>query len=92
MWNKLLAFVYGSSSRACTSFFPTLLDEFTIHGPNGDHHCLVTEVLGPSLRRLNDRDAETDMIPAGVASKIAVQMAEAVTKLQERGVAHGGKF
>ena len=27
-------------------------DEFTTHGPNGNHRCLVTEVLGPSLRNL----------------------------------------
>lgn len=26
-----------------------LLDEFFVEGPNGRHHCLVLELLGPSL-------------------------------------------
>jgi serine/threonine-protein kinase SRPK3 len=31
------------------AFVVSLLDEFEIHGPNGLHRCIVTEVLGPSV-------------------------------------------
>lgn len=27
----------------------TMLNQFTVRGPNGDHHCLVFELLGPSI-------------------------------------------
>ena len=81
---------WGSASGGRPSFFPTVLDEFTIQGPNGNHRCLVTEVLGPSLRKLAGEVDEFFPFPLEVAKKIAVQLACAVSELHERGIVHGG--
>lgn len=51
LWGILL---FGWGSFDCSRlFFPTLLDEFIIHGPNGDHRHLATKEL-PNLRNLMD--------------------------------------
>ena len=89
LWNAL-SFGWESASRGRPSFFPTVLDEFTTHGPNGNHCCLVTEVLGPSLRNLAGEVDEFFPFPLAVAKKIAVQLARAVSELHERGIVHGG--
>ena len=81
---------WGSASGGRPSFFPAMLDEFTIHGPNGNHRCLVTEVLGPSLFSLVDEDEEFYPISLAVAKKIAFQLAHAVSELHECGIVHGG--
>ncbi|KAF8474217.1 kinase-like domain-containing protein, partial [Kalaharituber pfeilii] len=70
-------------------FFPTLLDEFTIHGPNGEHLCLVTEVLGPSLDVVQDC-CEQEMLPVEVAKKVVVQLIQAIIELHNCGIVHGG--
>ena len=85
-----LSFGWESSSRGRPSFFPTVLDEFATHGPNGNHRCLVTEVLGPSLRKLAGEVDEFFPFPLAVTKKIAVQLARAVSELHERGIVHGG--
>ena len=72
------------------SFFPIVLDEFTINGPNGNHRCLVTEALGPSLSGLAGEDDELFCFPLAVAKKVAVQLAYAVSELHECGIVHGG--
>ena len=77
-------------SRCRPSFFPIVLDEFTIGGPNGNRRCLVTEALGPSLRDLTDEDDELFCFQLAVAKKVAVQLAHAVSELHERGIVHGG--
>ena len=61
---------WGSSSGGCPSFFPIVLDEFTIHRPKGNHCCLVTEVQGPSLRSLQERpNGEVYALPLAVEKK-----------------------
>ena len=67
-----------------------MLDEFTIHGPNGNHRCLVTEALGPSLRSLPN--GEVYSFPLAVVIKVAVQLEHAVSKPHECGTVHGGTF
>jgi serine/threonine-protein kinase SRPK3 len=71
-------------------FFPTLLDEFVIHGPNGSHRCTVTEVLGPSIA-IPDPNDRTDSLPllVPVAKRVAVQLAVAVAELHRLGIIHG---
>ena len=89
LWNAM-SLGWGSASGGRPSFFPAMLDEFTIHGPNGNHRCLVTEVLGPSLFSLVDEDEEFYPISLAVAKKIAFQLAHAVSELHECGIVHGG--
>ena len=83
---------WESSSGARPSFFPVMLDEFTIHGPNGNHRCLVTEVLGPSIGSLAEEDQSLYMFPLAVVRKVAVQLAHAVSRIHECGIVHGGTF
>ena len=85
-----LSLGWRSSSGGRPSFFPTVLDEFTIHGPNGNHRCLVTEVVGPSLCSLVGAELEFYSFSLAVAKKIAVQLAHAVSELHECGIVHGG--
>ena len=39
----------ANSKAAGSSAVLLLLDSFTLEGPNGKHHCFVTEPLGPSV-------------------------------------------
>ena len=61
---------WGSASGGRPPFFPTVLDGFTIHGPNGNHRCLVTEVVGSSLRNLVGGDYEFYPFSLAVAKKM----------------------
>jgi len=79
-----------SSSRISPSFFPQLLDEFTINGPNGEHRCLVTDVLGPSLYGISGGREQLPSLAIGVARRIAIQLVQAVAKLLECGIVHAG--
>jgi serine/threonine-protein kinase SRPK3 len=72
-----------------SEFFPVLLDEFTVNGPNGTHRCIVTEVLGPSLSNILSAD-ELQELPVSWERKIALQLTRAVATMHERGVVHGG--
>ncbi|KAF8244063.1 hypothetical protein K440DRAFT_610664 [Wilcoxina mikolae CBS 423.85] len=56
LWS-FLQFGWRSSNCPCRSLYPTLVDEFTIHGPNVFTSAVI-KVLGPSLRDLmpDDRD------------------------------------
>ncbi|KAF8245454.1 kinase-like protein [Wilcoxina mikolae CBS 423.85] len=82
---------FGSpSSSSRIEFFPTLLDEFIINGPNGSHRCIVTEALGPSLSEFLDEDVRDGRLPIQLARRIGVQLAQAVAEMHARGIVHGG--
>lgn len=72
----------------------SLLDHFTISGPNGEHCCLVSEVAGPTLLSLYDNagPASARRLKGQIARKIARQVALAVAYLHANGVGHGGKL
>jgi hypothetical protein len=69
-----------------------ILDEFEIHGPNGTHHCVVTELLGPSIDAVMDCSAieGCGRLPTGIARRTAVQCAEALVSLHSQGIVHAG--
>ena len=83
-----LSLGWGSTSGDRPSFFPTLLDEFTIHDPNDNHRYLVTKVMGPSLRSLAGEVHDFYPFSLVVAKKIAVRLAHAVSELHECGIVH----
>ena len=67
------------------------MDRFSIQGPNGNHTCLVKEVLGPTLSDVKKSFAY-DLIPLHIARKAMVQLALGLSYIHARGVVHGGKY
>ncbi|KAK9321552.1 kinase-like domain-containing protein [Lipomyces orientalis] len=72
----------------------SLLDHFTIEGPNGCHTCLVSPLGGPDLSQIcmyhnPDRSAARRRLRGALARKFARQVTLAVEYLHSRGVAHG---
>lgn len=64
----------------------TILDEFRVKGPNGEHRCVVRD---PARMSLSDaRDASyTRLFPLPVVRAIAAQLIQAVAFLHSQGVA-----
>lgn len=74
--------------------FCKFLRSFVHHGPNGAHHCLVFELLGPSLGILyssENRRQPLELRPETVVG-FSKQLLQAVDALHRAGCAHGGMF
>ena len=68
----------------------SLLDDFLIDGPNGQHQCLVGEVVGSSI--VNTREfSEHRMLSLKTARDITAQLALGLAFLHSCGVIHGGE-
>ena len=86
---KILNYLKQSSTdHPGRQYIAFLIDHFELHGPNGTHLCLVSEVLGPSLAYLIGKNLQ---LRGSVARKVARQLAEAVAFLHSQGVCHGGR-
>lgn len=71
----------------------SLLDHFTIQGPNGTHMCLVSEVAGPNVTTLNDSPGKvvgSQRLRAYLAKKVARQTVEALQYIHSHELCHGG--
>ena len=71
----------------------SILDNFTIEGPNGTHTCYVSQVGGPSIAQLSDSPGQVAgnrRLQAPLARKLARQLANAVFFLHSLGITHGG--
>lgn len=71
----------------------TILDDFTIDGPNGTYLCYALQLGGPSLSAISDSPGEipgTRRLRAALARKLARQLAKAVSLMHSVGVVHGG--
>jgi len=71
----------------------SILDNFTIQGPNGTHMCYVSQVGGPSIAQLSDSPGQmagSRRLHAPLARKLAGQLANAVFLLHSLGITHGG--
>lgn len=64
----------------------TLLDHFTLHGPNGTHFVLVTEVVVPLLPTL--RFKPTPLWRKSVARNLA----QALAQLHTKKIVHVGMY
>ena len=64
----------------------TLLDSFKHDGPNGEHECLVFELMGPAVEACYDPDYNP--IPAKQAKSICKQLLTALKCLHNLGIAH----
>ncbi|KAF8542412.1 kinase-like domain-containing protein [Trichophaea hybrida] len=65
-----------------------LLDSFYVTGPNGQHLCIVLDVLGPGCSRVAER-SRNNRLSGAQARKVSKQLLMAVNFLHESGVAHG---
>lgn len=86
-----------ASGNLSQHYIATMLDSFVHEGPNGSHHCLVSEFLGPSLDRFM-REHEKHhyakklaMYNVGNIADMMHQVMEAVSFIHEAGMAHGGE-
>ena len=70
---------------------PTVLDRFTIQGPNGIHPCLVTEPARCSLADTKEASVSR-LFRLDVARSLAAQLALAVAHIHDQGLVHGGKY
>lgn len=76
-----------------------LRDEFCYEGPNGNHQCLVFELLGPSLDSVIESyrplpwDVATvdNRLDSDVILRVSKQLLSALSSLHDKGIAHGGK-
>lgn len=90
--NRVLAMLVeprGSGLHPGRQYIPSLLDHFTVSGPNGQHACLVTSPARSSLRGAKDDYSWPTLCPVGFRA-IAAQLIEAVAYMHSRGVVHGG--
>ena len=71
--------------------FVQLRDHFFHQGPNGNHLCLVTELLGPRLPAVLETlgDKDTWLAP-NIVLKVAQKLLESIEVLHSAGFAHGG--
>ena len=73
-----------SSLHSGGGFVLSLLDHFTISGPNGTHHVLVTEITGPRISALQRTGAST--------RELCRQLLQAVDYLHQQEITHGVKL
>ena len=76
------------NSNLGMAMVPSLLDKFTIHGPNGEHACYVTAPARASLSALKD-GSWIRLFQLDVARSLAAQLVLAVDYVHARGFVHG---
>jgi serine/threonine-protein kinase SRPK3 len=59
-------------------------------GPNGRHHCLVLQLLGPSVPDVVLDAYEDDRLPAPIAKSVVRQVLEGLDFLAKLKIGHGG--
>ncbi|KAK4860831.1 hypothetical protein LT330_004562 [Penicillium expansum] len=67
---------------------PTILDAFTIHGPNGNHACYVTAPASVSLSGARD-GSWTRLFQLNVARSLAAQLVLAMDYVHAQEIVHG---
>lgn len=83
--------------RLSSKYVVQFLDIFSHSGPNGDHQCLVFELLGPPVEWvLMDYSANTDhtdpgdKLEPGTIMRMSRQLLECIEFIHSTGMAHGG--
>ncbi|KAF7715889.1 Uncharacterized protein PECH_005775 [Penicillium ucsense] len=67
---------------------PSILDRFTIHGPNGSHACYVTAPARASLSQAKD-GSWIRLFQLDVARSLAAQLVLVVNYVHAQGIVHG---
>ncbi|KAL1858582.1 hypothetical protein Plec18167_003547 [Paecilomyces lecythidis] len=66
-----------------------MMDHFTLDGPNGDHKCIVLELLGPNVPEIIDACFSDGRLPGKIAKSIARQALLGLDALHQQKVGHG---
>ena len=68
------------------------IDEFEISGPNGQHSCFVTPVMGPSTGVATKRGhgAAARGLPLDMAKVATLDLVNGIAYMTSQGVVHGG--
>ncbi|OJI83109.1 hypothetical protein ASPTUDRAFT_57076 [Aspergillus tubingensis CBS 134.48] len=77
-----------ATSHLGQKMLPSVLDTFTIHGPNGEHTCYVTSPARASLSDLKD-GSWVRLFQINVARALTAQLVLAVDYVHARGFIHG---
>ena len=88
-WCMLNKLQHQNPARPGSRFFPFPFNSFWIPGPNGNHLCFVSNVLGPTLNDI--RGSYHELLPPKIARNVTVQLALALTYMHSRGIVHGGR-
>ncbi|KAJ5158192.1 uncharacterized protein N7500_007843 [Penicillium coprophilum] len=86
-----LRFLGNLSQQSLSSnYIVQLLDSFTHKGPNGEHECLVLELLGPSVDTVlaDYRESEEKFEP-DVLLRMSSQLLKAIKFIHGAGMCHG---
>jgi serine/threonine protein kinase len=70
---------------------PSILDRFTVHGPNGEHACYVTAPARASLSALKD-GSWVRLFQLDVARALAAQLVFAVDYVHSQEIVHGDLY
>jgi serine/threonine-protein kinase SRPK3 len=92
---EILRRLKSSSEHGGKPYVMSMLDHLWIHGPNGQHLCIVSEVGGPSIKQFNDcagQSSGTRRLRASVARKVALEATEGLAYIHSTGIVHGGKY
>src|SRR5690554_1152666 len=86
--------LYTGEKKLGKSFVVEVLDRFEITGPNGVHQCVVTELLGPTVKAVLFDVARRFPSKLGVPlrKRLVMECLTAVRELHSRGVMHGGAY
>lgn len=88
---SLAKFCKGALS---SRYLVRLLDGFSHQGPNGNHQCLVFELLGPTVDMVvsdySNYDDREEWLDPDIVLRISEQLLNAVTFIHEAGYAHEG--
>ncbi|RJE23150.1 CMGC SRPK protein kinase [Aspergillus sclerotialis] len=74
-------------THAGKQFIPPLLDQFSFHGPNGHHRCLVGVPAGCSIAKSKE-DSTNLMFPADAARSTVAQLHLGLSYLHANGICH----
>ena len=75
------------------NYIVQLLDDFSHHGPNGIHQCLVLELLGPAVGIvLADYHEGRDKLDPEIIFRMSTQLLRAIKFIHNAGMCHGGEY
>jgi serine/threonine-protein kinase SRPK3 len=71
-------------------YLPEVLDHFVHKGPNGEHSCLVLELLGENIGMFCRRMFSRNQLPPGLDKMVARQLISVIDYLHICGFVHTG--